>query len=106
METVTDEIKEVLSHNKNNVNVMSVGYIIWMLQQNPELMKFWCLLDNQSTFKAFINGQYIPNTRDDPDGKYLRVHCNEGVTYTNKIDDFPGYSNHVWYNSKGISNTL
>ena len=44
--------------------------------------------------------------RDVPDGKYLRVHCNAGVTYTNNIGDLPGYSNYVWYKPKGIANTL
>ena len=64
------------------------------------------LLDNQSTCNAFINGKYLSNIRDAPDGKYLRFHCNAGVTHTNKIGDLPGYSDPVWYNPKGISNIL
>ena len=65
-----------------------------------------CLIDNQSTHNAFINGKYLSNTINAPDGKCLCVHCNAGVTYTNKIGDIPGYSNHIWYNPKGIANTL
>ena len=38
--------------------------------------------------------------------KISTFHCNSGVTYTNKIGDLTGYSNPVWYNSKGIAKTL
>ena len=62
-----------------------------------------CLLDNQSTCNAFIDGKYISKFRDSPGGKYPCVHCNSGVTYTNQIGDLPGYSNTFWYNSKVIS---
>ena len=55
---------------------------------------------------AFINGKYLPNIRDDPDGKYLCVHFNSGVTYTNNIGELPGYLNPVWYNPKGIDNIV
>ena len=66
----------------------------------------WCLLDNKSVFNYFINVEYLSNIRDAPEGQYLGVHLNTGVNYTNKIGDLPGYSNNVWYNPKGISNTL
>ena len=66
----------------------------------------WCLLDNQSTYNDFINGKYLSNIRDAPYGKYLRVHCNAGVTYKNTIGDLPGYPNTIWYNTKGIDNIL
>ena len=36
----------------------------------------------------------------------LRVHCNTGVTHTNKIGDILGYSDPVWYNPKGIAKIL
>ena len=55
----------------------------------------WCLLDNQSTFNAFINRKYLSNIRDSPDEKYPRVHFNAVVTHTNNIDDLPGYSDPV-----------
>ena len=66
----------------------------------------WCLLENQLTCNAFINGKYLSNIRYAPDGQYLRVHCNAGVTHTNKIGDIPVYSDPVWYNPKGIANIL
>ena len=53
----------------------------------------WCLRDNQSTCNAFVNVKYLSNIRDVPDGQYLCVNCNAGVTYTNKICDLSGYSN-------------
>ena len=68
--------------------------------------QYWCLLDNKSICNAFINGKYTSNIRDDPNGKYLHVNCNTGVTYTNNIGDLPGYSNPIWYNPKGIDNIL
>ena len=51
----------------------------------------WCLLDNQSTCNTFINGKYLSNITHAPDGQYICVHCNPGVTHTKKIDDLPGY---------------
>ena len=65
-----------------------------------------CLLNNQSTCNVFINGKYPSNIIDAPDGQYLCVHCNAGVTHTNKFGDLPGYSDPVWYNPKGIANIL
>ena len=50
----------------------------------------WCLLVNQSTCKAYINGKYLLNIIYAPDGIYLCVHCRLGVTYTNNIGDLPG----------------
>ena len=66
----------------------------------------WCFINNQLTCNAFINGNYMSNTRYAPYGKYIYVNCNIGVTYTKNIGDFPGYPNPVWYNPKGIANIL
>ena len=41
-----------------------------------------CLVDNKSTCNGFINGKYLSNIRNVPDGQHLRVHCNSVVTYT------------------------
>ena len=85
---------------------MHVGNTILAAAAEAGIDKNWCLLDNQSTWNAFINGKYLSNIRNAADRKYLRVHCNAGVTHTNKIGDLPGYSDPVWYNPKGISNIL
>ena len=49
-----------------------------------------CLLENHSTFNAFIYRKYMSNIRDYPGGKYISVHCNTGVTYTNNSGELPG----------------
>ena len=66
----------------------------------------WCLLVNQSSCNSFISIKFLPNIIYAPGGKYIRVHCNAGVTYNNNIGDLPRYSNHVWYNPKGVANIL
>ena len=36
----------------------------------------------------------------------MHDHCNAGVTHTKTNGDLTVYSNHVWYNPKGIANIL
>ena len=73
---------------------MHVGYIILDVASESVIDESWCLLDNKLKVNAFINGKYLPKTRDTPERKYLHVHFNAGVTSTNKIGDFPVYQNH------------
>ena len=91
METLTDKVQEVFSRNKRNAKIMCVVDTILAAKSESSIDKNWCLIDNQSTCNALINEKYLSNIEYDPDGKYLRVHCNGGVTYTNKIGDLPGY---------------
>ena len=83
---------------------MHVGDTILVAAAEDGIDENWCLLKNQSTCNAFINKKCLSNIRDATYGQYLRVHCNSGVTHTNKIGDLPGYSDPVWYNPKGIAN--
>ena len=85
---------------------MHVGNTILAAAAESIINENWCLLDNQSTWNAFINKKYLSNIRDAPDGQYLRVHFNSGVTYTKKVGDLHRYYNTVWYNPKEISNIL
>ena len=85
---------------------MSVGDTILDAEAESGIDENWYLLDNQSICNAFINGQYMSNIRDEPDGQYLFSLCNAGLTYTNNICDLPGYSNPVCYNPKGLANIL
>ena len=85
---------------------MHVGYTILAAAAEAGIDENWCLLDNQSTCNAFINGKYLSNIRYAPDGKYPRVHCNAVVTHTNNIGDLLGYSDPVCYKPKGIANIL
>ena len=91
---------------KGNVSIMQVDDTILASAAETGIDENWCLLDNQLTCNTFINGKYLSNIRDAPDGQYLRVHCYAGVTHTNMIVDLPGYSYPVWYNPKGIANIL
>ena len=91
---------------KGDSIIIYVGYTILAAAADAGIDENWCLLDNQSTCNAFINKKYLSNIRDDPNGQYLRFHCNTGMTHTNKIGDLPGYSNPVWYNPKVIYNIL
>ena len=106
MEPSTYEAQYVFFHNKRNANIISVVDNILDSASEAGIDENWCLLDNQSTCKAFINGKYMSKIRDSPDGKYLCFHCKTGVTYTNNIGDLTGYSNPVWYNPKGVANVL
>ena len=45
-----------LSHNKGNSNIIHVEYTILYDAAEASIDENWCLLYNQSTFKAFING--------------------------------------------------
>ena len=99
-------IQRFVLRNKHNVNIMRVGYTNMDAATEAVINKNWCRLDNKSTCNDLINGEYMSNIRDAPDGQYLCVHCNTVVTYTTNIWDLPGYSNPVWYNSKGIANIL
>ena len=76
MKPITNEFQDVLSHNKNNTNIIRVGYTILATSGEASIEENGCLLDNQPTYKAFINGKYMSNIRDSPDGKYPRVHFN------------------------------
>ena len=109
-QTSTQEVRQTESINnivrKGDAIIMHVGNTILAAAAEAGIDENWCLLDNQSTFNAFINGKYLSNIIDASGGQYLRVHCNPGVKHTNKIGDLPGYSDPVWYNPKGIANIL
>ena len=62
---------------------------------------------NNSVRKGDARIMHVGNTiLDAPYGKYLCVHCNNGVTYTNKIGDLSVYYDPIWYNPKVIANIL
>ena len=109
-QTLTQEARQNQYINnsvrKSDSSIMHVGNTILAASEEAGIDENWCLLDNQSTRNAFINGKYLSNIRYAPDGQYLHVHCNKGATHTNKIVDLPWYSDTVWYNPNGISNIL
>ena len=93
-QTSTQEDLQTKSINNSvregDASIMHVGDNILADAAEAVIDKNWCLLDNQSTCNAFINGKYLSNIVDAPDGQYLRVHCNSGVTHTNNIGDLLG----------------
>ena len=98
-QTSTQEARQNQSINnsvrKSDARIMHVGDTIMSDSAEAGIDKNWCLLVNQLTCNAFINGKCLSNIRDAPDGQYLCVHCNVGVTHTNKIGDLLGYSDHM-----------
>ena len=109
-QTVTQEVIQTEPVTKNmkkgNARIIHMGNTILAAAAEAGIGENWCLLNNQLACNAFINKKYLSYIRDAPDGQYLRVHCNSGVTHTNKIGDLPRYSDHMWYNPKGIANIL
>ena len=104
METFTEKFQEFFLCNKHNSNITLVGDIILAAAVESSIDENWCLLKNQSTFNTFINVKYLSNIIDSLDGKYICVHCNTGLTHTNKVGDLTGYSDPFWYNPNEISN--
>ena len=109
-QTSTQEVRLTESINnsvrKGDARIMHVGDTILVAEVEAGIDENWCLIDNQSTCNTLINGKYLSNIRDATNGQYLRVHCNSGVTHTNKIGYLLGYSDPVWYNPKEISNII
>ena len=101
MKLITDKVQEFLSRNKRNSNIIHLVDNILADAAEAIIDENWCHIDNKLACNPLINGKYLSNIRDAPERQYIRVHCNEGVTYTNKIGDLPGYSNTVCYNPKG-----
>ena len=79
-QTSTQEVQKTESINnsvrKGDSSIMHVGDNILAAAAEGGIDENLCLLDNQSTCNAFINRKYLSNIRDNPDGQYLRVHCN------------------------------
>ena len=82
-QTLTQEFLQTEPVNNNtkngNARIIHVGNTILAAAAESRIKKKWCLLDNQWTCNAFINGKYLSNIRDVPDGQYIHVHCNAGV---------------------------
>ena len=74
MYPITDKYQELFSHKKYNSKIMLVGDTILDAASESSIDENWCLLDNKSTWNAFINGTYLSNIRDTTDRKYLYVH--------------------------------
>ena len=87
MEPIDEEVKEVLLGNEHNANIMRVGDTILDAAEEASIDENYYLLENQSICNAFINGKYLSNIIDSPDGKHIRVHFNTGVTHNKNIGE-------------------
>ena len=63
------------SVRKGDASIIHVVNTILAAAAEVGIDENWCLLNNQSTYNAFINKNYLSNIRDAPDRQYLRVHC-------------------------------
>ena len=72
VQTSTKEARKNHSINnsviKGDASIMHVGDTILAAAAEARIDENWCLLDNQLTRNAFINGKYLSNIRDAPDG--------------------------------------
>ena len=90
MEPITDEFK-VFLHNKRNTNTMCVGDTILATEAEDGIDENCFCINNKSIWNDFTNGKYMSKISDAPDGQYLNVPWNAGVTYTNNIGEITGY---------------
>ena len=90
MEGNTYKYQEPFSHDYHNSKIVRVGDTILASAVESGIDENWCLLDNQLMCNAFINGKYLSNIIDSPGRKYIYVHFNAGVTYSNIIGELPG----------------
>ena len=72
--------------------------------EGRDTQSWWVLLDNQSTVDVFVNKKLLKNIRT-VDGDMV-IHSHGGSRTTNKVGDFPGYPNPVWFDPEGIANIL
>ena len=71
MKPITDEAKEIFFRKKLNANIMRVVFTIIAAVAESGIDENWCLLKNQSTCKAHIDGKYLSNVTYYTDVKYL-----------------------------------
>ena len=71
-QTSTQEARQTKSISnivrKGDARIIHAGNTILAAASEAGIDENWCLLDNQSTCNAFINGKYLSNIRDAPDG--------------------------------------
>ena len=77
----------MFSHNKFNVNIIRFVDTTLAAASESSIDENYYLLNNKSICNAFINGKYLSNIIDSPDGKHIRVHFNTGVTHNKNIGE-------------------
>ena len=71
-QTSTQEVPQTEPINnsvkKGNSIIIHVGDTIMVAAAEAGIDENWCLINNQPTCNAFVNGKYLSNIRDTPDG--------------------------------------
>ena len=65
----------------------------------------WILLNSQSFVEMIANSRMLLNIRKVWSKDAIRVQCNSGVKFVDRVSDLPGYGT-VWYEPTGIANIL
>jgi hypothetical protein len=78
------------------------AHINMLFQQHHEDMRWWILLDNQSSVSLFCNPNLVSNIRTSDTGDML-LSTNGGLLVTKNKADVPQWEE-VWYNPKAITN--
>eukprot|EP00536_Pseudo-nitzschia_multiseries_P000823 jgi/Psemu1/1867/gm1.1867_g len=66
---------------------------------------YWILLDSESSLNLIVNLELVTNIRQAPNGGFMNIHCNSGVSKTNLIANLPGFGV-VWFYANGLANIL
>ena len=74
IEPINDEPKEYFLKKKRNTNVMRVRDSILDAAEESGIDENWRLLENQLTRNTSINGKYLSNIINAPDGQYRYIH--------------------------------
>ena len=72
-------------------------------KNQESILHTWVLLDNQSTVDVFWNKELLKDIHEAD--TTLDIHCNAGVSSTNKMGTLLGYGR-VWYHPSSIANIL
>ena len=78
------------------------AHIRLLFHQQHDNMRWWILLDNQSSVSLFCNPELLANIRDSDTGDMF-LSTNSGLLVTKKKADVPEWGE-VWYNAKAITN--
>eukprot|EP00536_Pseudo-nitzschia_multiseries_P010661 jgi/Psemu1/26659/gm1.26659_g len=82
-----------------------VEYLFSQSESEGGVNPYWILLDSQSSLNLIVNPALVTNIRLAPNGGFMNIHCNSGVSKTNLIADLPGFGV-VWFYADGLANVL
>eukprot|EP00536_Pseudo-nitzschia_multiseries_P010890 jgi/Psemu1/27327/gm1.27327_g len=66
----------------------------------------WILLNSESSLNLIANPKLVNNIRVAPNGNFMNIHSNSGVSQTNLIADLPGFGIVWFYTNELVPNVL